>query len=760
MSQNNEIKIDGNGNILLQDINNSTITIDTSDATKMMAQLEQLSDSVLDTLSQIADKEENINTLFKTILSGVLSQKNIVKGSISNVKGDVNIGDNNTRVYNYYTIVEQTKTSKDLTAKVPKLRANQIVGRANDLKDLHDRLFDNRQIVLVNGMGGIGKTTLAQVYVTEYYEQYKHIAWISLLTGNVEEDFINSPGLLTRFKINETGKLAPDLFNELIMAMKELNDYPCLLVLDNAESKLGNYFDYLPAQPDWHVLVTSRENIPNFDLKELGFLKEPDAILLFQQHYKRGKLKIDFLKTLVNALDLHTLTIEILAKTAQEQRTPPDVLLQALEEDLEADVSTRHNETKIQKITSYLSSIFAISKLSEDEQWLLLQLSFLPSEFHSFELLEELIQPKKSNKEQLFPKLLTRLSSKGWLLYQQSTDSYKLHRIIIDVVKKQLTEKEKVENLSPLITAITDKLSIDYSKDNPIDKFKWIPYGKAILNRFPKSTATSMASLQNNLAGVLKDFGDYQGAKALFEKATKSAELNFGPDHPTTAVRYSNLALLLRNLMDYQGAKALFEKATKSAELNFGPDHPTTAVSYSNLATVLQVLGDYQGAKTLLEKATKSDELNFGPDHPNTAVSYSNLAVVLQDLGDYQGAKELLEKAKKSYELNFGPDHPSTARTYSNLALVLKDLGDYQGAKELLEKAKKSAELNFGPDHPTTAGRYSNLASVLLEFNNYKEAMKLLEKAHQVYITTLGANHPYTISVQGWIERVKQLIDK
>ena len=53
---------------------------------------------------------------------------------------------------------------------------------------------------------------------------------------------------------------------------------------------------------------------------------------------------------------------------------------------------------------------------------------------------------------------------------------------------------------------------------------------------------------QNNLAIVLKDLGDYEGAKGLLDKAVASPEKNLGPDHPTTAVRYSNLALVLMNV--------------------------------------------------------------------------------------------------------------------------------------------------------------------------------------------------------------------
>jgi hypothetical protein len=79
-----------------------------------------------------------------------------------------------------------------------------------------------------------------------------------------------------------------------------------------------------------------------------------------------------------------------------------------------------------------------------------------------------------------------------------------------------------------------------------VDKFVWIPYGHTVSKCFPKSTDKNIATLRNNIGLRLKDLGDYEGAKGLLEKALKSDEKNFGPDHPTTAVRYSNLATVVK----------------------------------------------------------------------------------------------------------------------------------------------------------------------------------------------------------------------
>ena len=85
------------------------------------------------------------------------------------------------------------------------------------------------------------------------------------------------------------------------------------------------------------------------------------------------------------------------------------------------------------------------------------------------------------------------------------------------------------------------------------------------------------------MANILKDLGDYQGAKALLEKVTKSAEESFGEGHPTTAVSYSNLALVLKDLEELDQAKFLSKKAVDIFKNTLPPGHP-------NITTVEEIL--------------------------------------------------------------------------------------------------------------------------------------------------------------------------
>jgi tetratricopeptide (TPR) repeat protein len=547
-------------------------------------------------------------------------------------------------VHHHHT---KPKLPKELTIQIPKINLGDIIGREEEIAELHQSLFENKQVVLVNGLGGIGKTTLSQAYLTKYADQYQHLMWVTVSGTSLESDFINAVLLDKTFGIKTEGKEVTDIFHEILYNLKALETQPNLLILDNADATLISYYDRLPRQPHWHILVTSREHIEGFESKELGFLEPDKALLLFQKHCTRIT-DVKAIETLLHTIDYHTLTIEILAKTAQLQRLDIDTLQNAIEKDIRAGVYIKHNNDKIDKVYSYLSSIFDLSNVTDTEAWLLKQMACLPPDFHTYDLIKELICTPESEQAELLPESIESLVAKGWLLKNPEADSYKMHTIIAEVSRRKL--EVGINDVEVLLDNVTNKLAIDQTKDNPVDKFQWVEFGKALDNIFGKELLPKVSLLQNNLATVLKDLGEYEKAKILLQKALISAEKNFGEEHPTTAVRYSNLATVLKDLGEYEKAKILLQKALISAEKNFGEEHPTTAVSYSNLALVLKALGEYEKAKILLQKALISDEKNFGEEHPTTAASYSNLATVLQALGEYEKAKILLQKALISDE--------------------------------------------------------------------------------------------------------------
>ncbi len=601
-------------------------------------------------------------------------------------------------------------------------------------------MSNQQQVVLVNGMGGIGKTALAQTYATFNRENYAHIAWVQQTSDDFRQDLISAEGLLDSLNLSTTSTVE-ELFPKVINKLRSLENQPNLLVIDNAFASLTKIKDQLPKQPHWHILITSREEIAGFELKELGFLSKAAAIDLFKRHYSLTKLQDAEIATIVKTIDYHTLTIELLAKVAQRKRTILDELLVAIKDDITANVCTNHSQggNKIERIRSYLCSIFKADRLSKREIYLLKQLTCLPTEFHSYEILEDLLNVKEAFDFTL-SEILESLKESGWLIADRKNDSYKIHQIIQLALFTQLNVQ--LNDVDLLVENIKNKLSLDQFKDNPINKSSWIPFGQCIDSLFSHLTDAQIGSLQNNLALRYRDFGNYQNAKILLEKSIKSSEQILGEDAPETATCYLNLGVVLKYLGKYQDSKNLLSKALLLGIKNFGDEHEFTSTCYSNLGLTHYILGELRDAEILLKKAIAYDEIKFGKDHPSTAVSYTNLGGILMELNDLKTAKRLFETALRSNQMNLDAKHPDMATSYSNLGLALHSLGDFQQAKELLNTALNLDLENFGIMHPVIAKRYSHLGGLLADLKNYSCARKLLKKALILNIKNFGETHP------------------
>ncbi|MEQ9424695.1 MAG: tetratricopeptide repeat protein [Cyclobacteriaceae bacterium] len=550
-------------------------------------------------------------------------------------------------------VAKTTGYPKELCA-VNRRDANAIIGRKNNLERIRASLLNQHTTALLNGMGGIGKTTLAEAYVAKFYNDYKHIAWLTVENG-LKESLLSNYALIKNLKIEVT---EPDQqFEACLNALRTLQgEGPFLLVIDNAQEELAAYFNILPKPPKWHVLITSRRR---YDLEiktiDVDFLSSEQAVDLFKKYCQ--SFTNNQVESIVKQVEYHTLTIEVLAKSASKNRWTFEEIESALSKDKKANVSTSHSSNeKIDRVRSYLVELFKINQLHESEQWILKQFVALPSAWQDYELVHQLLQVDELEWGEEFSSRLENLYELGFLL-KNTDDQYKLHQILSEAIQSQF--ELKVNDVERLLNSVITLLKVDQAKDNPVEKFPFIPYGDKIMELFD-SYSIELSALQSNLALVYKVLGDYNSARDLLELALKSDEKNFGAEHPSVAISQSNLSLVYRNLGDYERARDLLELALKSGEKNFGAEHPSVARIRSNLALVYKDLGDYERARDLLELALKSDEKNFGAEHPSVAIRQSNLALVYQNLGNIDKAKIIWKRAYLTFKNKLGEEHSKT----------------------------------------------------------------------------------------------------
>ena len=128
----------------------------------------------------------------------------------------------------------------------------------------------------------------------------------------------------------------------------------------------------------------------------------------------------------------------------------------------------------------------------------------------------------------------------------------------------------------------------------------------------------------------------YFQALPLLRDALAIREKALGPEHPDTALSLNNVARLLRDQGDFAGARPLYERALAIREKALGPKHPDTANSLANLANLLRDQGDFAAARPLCERALSIRENARGPGHPDTATSLNSLALLFRTRATFQ----------------------------------------------------------------------------------------------------------------------------
>jgi len=643
----------------------------------------------------------------------------------------------NQTIHNYNT----TKTLKNLTL-APK--SNKVfIGREDKLKEIEELLSQDRPLLLLSGIGGIGKSSLSLEYYLRHKDNFDHCGYIEV-EKDIEYSIVNAleKALKIDYKTVEEG------FRATLLKLQNLEGKK-LLVVDNIRDAKNqeSAIKKLLGLTNWQILITSRESIEGIEHIELDRLSLKDARELFKVHANINsdeESTINTIDEILKYLDRHTLFVE---QTAKALAKNSDLTLEELLENFKSGKLPKIRVARKETFNNYLQKRFTLDNLDNEQILLLKKLTLLPSIELPYETIKEFIKIEDLNF------LLDELKALGWL--SGSEQSYKLHQIIKEFILANHTPtyeeiKEQIDYFMALISnSANPQTAIDVR-----DKLIFFESIVEFIERVELENK-KIATLYNHLGNIYHHLGEYEKALPLYEKALEIHKKVLGEEHPSTATSYNNLAGLYCSLGEYEKALPLFEKDLKISEKVLGEEHPDTATSYNNLAGLYQSLGEYEKALPLYEKALEISKKVLGEEHPDTAISYGNLAGLYRSLGEYEKALPLYEKALEIKEKVLGEEHPNTATSYNDLAGLYESLGDYEKALPLYEEALNIYKKVLGEKHPHTATSYNNLAVFYFNQSNFEKAYEFMQKAVNVCEKVLPPNHPNLLNSKKGLEIIK-----
>jgi hypothetical protein len=610
------------------------------------------------------------------------------------------------------------------------MRPATFTGRETLLTALRDTLATGKPTVVqaLNGMGGVGKTTLALEYAHRYADAYDIAWWIQAEQPDLIPDQLAT--LAQSLDLATPGDTPDTAVARLLGELRGQNRW--LLVFDNAEDPAA-LWRFVPIGAG-HVIVTSRNpgwHTVGAAVEVREFTRAESVALLRSRVPTLSAADADAVAAAVG--DLPSVVDQAAALLAAAGWSA-STYLRLLRE--------RADELLAREAGGYPVSVAAAWQVT------FTQLAEIEPAAVQLVTLAAWLAPEPIPLT-VFTEQATRLPSPladivddplAWadllaLLRQRavarvSPDSLLLHRIPAALLRAHSPATEQTDGWhSRAIIVLKGCVPVD-PWNQPATWPAWqalLPHVLAVTDNTGVSDTVvdDVDWLLDRMATYLKTRGDSRAARRHFERAYRERRARLGEDHPDTLLSANNLALDLQDLGQYQQTYNLNQDILDRRRRLLGEDHPDTLSSANNLAFDLRDLGKYQQAHDLNQDTLDRRRRVLGEDHPDTLLSANNLAVDLRDLGQHQQSHGLNQDTLDRRRRVLGEDHPDTLSSANNLALDLRDLGQHQQAHDLNQDTLDRYRRVLGEDHPDTLRTASNLVRDLRELGQHEQASEL-----------------------------------
>ncbi|HET6277034.1 MAG TPA: FxSxx-COOH system tetratricopeptide repeat protein [Candidatus Cybelea sp.] len=631
-----------------------------------------------------------------------------------------------------------------------------FAGRDGELDAVGAALQRDGAVAMLQGLGGVGKSSVAREYGWRNRHNYSVLWWLNAQT---EDGIVD--GLLRLGSMFEQG--LDKLADRRVAAQRVINsvlggfDKPALLVFDNLEDE-ALMRSWLP-RTGARALATSRDAAVSGDVSVIPLqIWSLDAATAYLQHASgRTDLRETEAHAIAETLGAFPLAMAHAAASLRNlQMVSPQRYLERITEHLKtpprgsdyprsvfATFSTAVAQAEQQAAGAAsvlcLASLFGADAIPDE---LFRQPTDLcPHGMEPILCAYEALDLRSTLGDDLrLDEALGALDRLSLLTFAHGSRTYGMHRLV------QLAAKDLVgANCAWQETAV----NVANAAFPEVTFATWpqcerlLSHARTVLEALPHDTTlVAAASLAYRCSAYLRQRGEYVPAVSICVRALAISENAFGPDHADVARSLNNLALTYWNQGRYAEAEPLYARALAIWETTLGPEHPYIAHTLNNLAIVYQEQGRHEEGEPLQNRALAIREKTLGPDHPDVAASLNNLAVVYYDQGRYAEAERLHTRALAIKEKVLGSDHPDVAFTLNNLASVHHQQGRYAEAEPLHARAVAIQEKALGPDHPDLAQSLHDLANAYWSQQRYSEAEPLQTRALAIRERAFGLAHP------------------
>ncbi|KAJ5175660.1 uncharacterized protein N7482_001537 [Penicillium canariense] len=689
--------------------------------------------------------------------------------------------------------VESSKIC-NLPFALPVERSPVFAGRSSHLREMHEYLcpeesqveggIDELQqcrVVVLYGLGGMGKTQLAIAYALQQKQHLSAVLWLDgsskgssqLGFRDIAQRYIDASKQVTTLGNSSLpiflSETLPDICKKTVSFLESEYSGKWLLIIDNMDELLGYPIsDFLPRAFTGKVIITSRlTGAVNFGKPiEVDEIEEEAAVsILMDTALLRLKAPSDtsHARIIAKALGYLPLAIEQAGAYISDVQISLDDYLPLYEKArsqlLNPATSLVNLAPKKAVFATWEASFARIQSHNDAAAELLLLMSFLhhssiweglflgfpgkgrpiaPSSAPDFAWLSQLCQDSLKLKHAVGNIISVSLAKRGPL-----SGSIYLHPLVHTWGRERLSPERRARKLIHALIVVGQAL--EHVSRQAMTKEIWefrqqiLPHADSCINLAEEEKSQDIfESIFADAVAVkaffytvtlLQDIGRLKEAERYLDMLVQLKPSTICPELYANAQR--RLAEILNYYSRYEEARNLFKEAEISLTQLFGPSHPDTLAAQVGLGD-----GYFQSARILeaehvLKRALDNDTSDAGRIGKHGRLAASVLGLVYQNQGFYSDALELLDRALEDAADDVDGEILNSLMVKYRRAIILQDLGYWKAAETTFKEVLQARQKILGHNHVTTLRVLNALGRLSCWLGKYKESRELLDLAWQ-----------------------------